>query len=352
MQKARPPQNELLRTGFDPRYHLNSTPPHGARPRRVQTYPIAFTGEPVAAYLGNAPFSAPLSECIPRTVACRLAPPGGSLKAGPCRTCFRSLRLSKNTTCDPRCQGACENFPALSPGSLRALCRAAYKGAKPFAVAQSATESAPVPRRPAHTRPLPANRRAPALSHARDALKARNLFRIQTCDAPAWRGGRKRRAKRETPCRAMRISGPEAQNLFRIQARPAHTRPLPANRRAPALSHARDALKARNLFRIQTCDAPAWRGGRKRRAKRETPCRAMRISAAGRSGRGFKTTGPGRGVRPIPPPGRLFQRPSLRGGFARAAFSRAGSPRRCARTPAGEAASGAADARRRPGKAA
>ncbi len=137
-----------------------------------------------------------------------------------------------------------------------------------------------------------------------------------------------------------------------VPRRPAHTRPLPANRSAPALSHARDALKARNLFHIQTCDAPAWRGGRKRRAKRETPCRAMRISAAGRSGRGFKTTGPGRGVRPIPPPGRLFQRPSLRGGFARAAFSRAGSPRRCARTPAGEAASGAADARRRPGKAA
>ena len=78
MQKARPPQIELLRTGLNPRYHLNSAPPHGKHPRRVQTYPIAFTGEPVAAYSGD-PFQCAalgmysLPGCLPPRTTRRLS---------------------------------------------------------------------------------------------------------------------------------------------------------------------------------------------------------------------------------------------------------------------------------------
>ena len=41
-----------------PCYHLCSATPRGNRPRRVRKYPIALTGEPVAAYLDLHPFGA------------------------------------------------------------------------------------------------------------------------------------------------------------------------------------------------------------------------------------------------------------------------------------------------------
>ena len=52
-QKARPPQSELLRTGVYPWYHLNSALPRESTLIGYEQYPIALTGEPVAAYLGK-----------------------------------------------------------------------------------------------------------------------------------------------------------------------------------------------------------------------------------------------------------------------------------------------------------
>ena len=51
---------------------------HGREPHRVQTYPIAVTGESVAAYRAE-PFGAQLAECIRLSLPYCLAPPGSSL---------------------------------------------------------------------------------------------------------------------------------------------------------------------------------------------------------------------------------------------------------------------------------
>ena len=239
---------------------------------------------------------------------------------------------------------------AFSGFAARVLPRCIQR-TKPFAVAQSATESAPVPRA---TRAYPAVAgkperpgafACPRCAQGAESFPHPDLRRSGT----ARRQEAARKARNALPRNA--YIWPGGAESFPHQARPALTRPLPANRSAPALSHARDALKARNLStsRPATLRHGAAAGSGAQSAKRPAAqCVYLRRGVQGAVSKRQARAGESAPFRRLAVCSNGHR---CGGGFARAAFSRAGSPRRCARTPAGEAASGAADARRRPGKA-